>query len=189
VILGCAIRSFGIAASLRTCRKPSAYKKCAISIRASAFPLPFLPSKAQPSHSYINPDHMMCSSDHHNAGLICCSIIPPHVLEHVVRAPGASEKQRIIAFNTLKAMDRVHRAREALGRTALASCGISSSIGDRSLAGSRPLIPSYVYSEISNAEGASEETKERLKLNIRVSDKQACSRTSACLDPDKRTNR
>jgi Zn-dependent metalloprotease len=127
---------------------------------------------------------MMCSSDHHNAGLICCSIIPPHVLEHVVRAPGASEKQRIIAFNTLKAMDRVHRAREALGRTALASCGISSSIGDRSLAGSRPLIPSYVYSEISNAEGASEETKERLELNIkRLSDLQNAGRLSLPLRP------
>jgi hypothetical protein len=27
------------------------------------------------------------------------------------------------------------------------------------------------------------------QVQVRVSDKQACSRTSACLDPDKRTNR
>lgn len=108
----------------------------------------------------------MSSNGHRHVGQTCCGIVPPHILEHVARAPGASEKQRAIAFNTLKAMESIHRAREGLGLTAFASSGASTAAGDRAMAAPQPLIPSYVYSEIAKAEDIAEETKARVKLNI-----------------------
>ena len=94
-----------------------------------------------------------------------CAIVPPHVLKHLTTAPGANDRQRALAYNTLQAMDDVRRSAEAVGRSALGSHRVPALTGEGAKTEPPILIPSYVFADIAKAKGVPQRTKDRIKLS------------------------